>query len=198
MAPSHRAAGPPSSGLRGPGLAVWTLVAGLFLGCAPPAPAVASGSAPPVAPAVPEPAPSPLLARLSWLAGCWERTSVGGSLEEQWMAPRGGMMLGMNRMVRDGRAVAHEALRIEERQGALVYVADPSGQTRTEFTSVEVTDTSAVWENPEHDFPQRIVYRKGRPDSLFARAEAEREGAMRGVDFRLGRVACPAGGSRGP
>lgn len=197
MGPNRRAAGPPP-GRRVPGLVVWVLAAGLPLGCAPPVPVVASGSAPPVAPAAPEPAPSPLLARLSWLAGCWERMSAGGSLEEQWMAPRGGMMLGMSRMVREGRAVAYEALRIEEREGALVYVADPSGQTRTEFTSVEVTDTSAVWENPEHDFPQRIVYRKGRPDSLFARAEAERDGAMRGVDFRLGRVACPAGGRRGP
>lgn len=107
------------------------------------------------------------------------------------MRPRGKMLLGMGRVVRDGRTVSHEALRIEARGEGLVYVADPSGQARTEFAAVEVTDTSVAWENPEHDFPQRIVYRRGAGDSLFARIEGESDGAVRGVDFHLARVACP-------
>lgn len=106
------------------------------------------------------------------------------------MRPRGDMLVGMSRAVRDGRTVSHEALRIEARGEGLVYVADPSGQTLTEFASVEVTDTSAVWENPGHDFPQRIIYRKGPGDSLFARAEGEGDGGVRGADFHLARVAC--------
>ncbi len=43
------------------------------------------------------------LARLAWLAGCWEVAGATTVVEEQWMRPRGGSMLGMSRTTRDGR-----------------------------------------------------------------------------------------------
>ena len=58
------------------------------------------------------------------------------------------------------------------------------------FTSVAVSDSMAVFENPEHDFPQRIIYRRSAADSLHARIEGPRNGQVRGVDFRYGRVSC--------
>jgi hypothetical protein len=129
--------------------------------------------------------------RIAWLAGCWERTAGGSMVEEQWMEPRGGMMNGMSRTVRGDRAVAWEALRIIERDGALVYVASPSSQATAEFTSTVVSDTLVVFENAAHDFPQRILYRRGAADSLWARIEGERDGRQRGVDFRMARAQCP-------
>lgn len=128
-----------------------------------------------------------------WLAGCWLRTGGGSVYEEQWMLPAGGMMVGMSRTLRNGQAVGWEHLEILSAGGELVYVAYPSSQSRTEFPSVLVTDTLVVFENPAHDFPQRILYRSLGPDSLLARIEGEAEGQVRGVDFPLGRRACPGG-----
>lgn len=130
------------------------------------------------------------LDRLRWMAGCWERRTPDQHTEEQWMMPRGGTMLGMSRAVRDGRTVGFESLRIEERNGRLVYVASPSRQAMTEFTATAVSDTLAAFENPAHDFPQRILYRPGRADSLWARIEGEIDGRERAVDFRLARSEC--------
>jgi hypothetical protein len=113
-------------------------------------------------------------------------------VEEQWMRPRGGTMVGMSRTVRGGRTVAWESLRISERDGALVYVASPSNQATTEFASTVVSDTLVVFENAAHDFPQRILYRPGAADSLWARIEGERGGQLRGIDFRMARATCPA------
>lgn len=108
------------------------------------------------------------------------------------MSPRGDMMLGMSRTVRANRVVGHEALRIEEREGRLVYVAHPSGQAVAEFGSIAVSDTLVVFKNPEHDFPQRILYQRGAGDSLFVRIEGQRGGELRGVEFKMARVRCPA------
>lgn len=130
--------------------------------------------------------------QLAWLAGCWEGTlSSGATYEEAWLAPRGGTLIGMARMVRDGRTLSFEFLRIVDDNGTLVYVAQPSGRPPTHFRATEITSNEATFENPDHDFPQRILYRLTPPDSLRARIEGEREGELRGMDFPLRRVACP-------
>ena len=128
--------------------------------------------------------------RLAWLAGCWAQRSDRTLTEEQWMAPRGGSMLGMSRVVRGDRTIAHEAMRIEERGERLAFVARPSGQAEAEFLSVSVTDSTVAFENPAHDFPQRILYRHTDGDSLHARIEGVSAGIEQGVDFRMERVEC--------
>jgi hypothetical protein len=128
--------------------------------------------------------------RLAWLAGCWERSSGGGVVEEQWMRPRGATLLGMSRTVRGDTTVEFESMRIYEDRGGLVFAARPSGQPPAEFRSTEVTDSSAAFANPAHDFPQRIVYRRLPDGSLLARVEGTRKGTAAAVDFPYRRAAC--------
>lgn len=109
------------------------------------------------------------------------------------MVPRGGTMLGMSRTTRGDTLVEFEQLRIFERDGKLVYAAQPSRQALTEFTSTTVSDTLLVVENPSHDFPQRIHYRRAGADSLVARIEGTMGGQARGIDFPYVRAACPGG-----
>lgn len=128
---------------------------------------------------------------LSWLTGCWQRTAPGRLVEEQWMAPRAGMMLGMGRTTRgDSAIVEYEHTHITERGGHAVYHAEPSGQQPADFTAATVSDTLVVFENPAHDFPQRVIYRRRGADSLLARVEGTANGQTRGVDFPYARVRC--------
>ncbi len=130
--------------------------------------------------------------RLAWLSGCWEGTLSNGAVyEEVWLAPRGADLLGIARMSRDGRTLSFEFMRIAEEDGVLVYSAQPSGRPPTHFRAGNVTADEVTFENPEHDFPQRIRYRHTPPDGLHARIEGERNGQERGIDFPLGRAACP-------
>lgn len=130
--------------------------------------------------------------QLGWIAGCWRQTTGNRVVEEQWMAPRGGMMLGMSRTVRaDAVLVEFEQLRITDRGTSAVYHAEPSGQPPADFVATAVSDSLVTFSNPEHDFPQRIIYRRRGTDSLVARIEGTRGGVMRGVDFPYARVACP-------
>jgi ketosteroid isomerase-like protein len=135
---------------------------------------------------------APAVETLMWMAGCWGRESGTAFTEEIWTRPRGGMMVGLSRTVRDGTAVAFEHLLIFERGDSVIYRASPSGQATTEFSAAVLSDTLAVFENPGHDFPQRILYRPAPGDSLHARIEGPGvDGGTRGADFRYGRTACP-------
>ncbi|MGE3277718.1 MAG: DUF6265 family protein [Vicinamibacterales bacterium] len=124
---------------------------------------------------------------LAFMAGCWRLERGGRVIEEQWMAPAGGTLLGMSRTVEDGRTLEFEHLRIVTTPDGLQYVARPSGQAEAAFTAVRVSAAEAVFENPTHDFPQRIAYTQPAEGQLHARVE----GLGRGVTFEYARVACP-------
>lgn len=131
---------------------------------------------------------------LQWLAGCWESRGDSVIIEEQWLAPAAGILLGVSRTRRGESLVGYEFARIYARGDSLVLAASPSGQEPAEFVARSADDSEVVFENPKHDFPQRVRYRAIGTDSLAARIEGVRGGEPRGVDFRYGRVACPGSG----
>lgn len=97
---------------------------------------------------------------LGFMAGHWCGMDEGARVEEFWLPPQGGELHGLSRTVRDGRAVGFEFLRIALRDGVPMYLAQPQGRPPTAFKR---TASGANWvrfENPAHDFPQRIEYRR--------------------------------------
>lgn len=97
---------------------------------------------------------------LEWLASSWVQTDGEKSYEERWGPPLGGSMFGISRTVRSERLTSFEYLRIIERDNGLVYIAQPGGKAPTEFVLAELNANQAVFLNPRHDYPQRIVYEK--------------------------------------
>jgi len=130
--------------------------------------------------------------RVAWLQGCWELAADGRTVEEQWMGPCGGAMIGQSRTVKSGAMIEFEFVVIRERGEHLVYHAHPSGQPAAEFVSTTVSGNSVVFENPGHDFPQRIGYER-RGSSLKAWIEGSMRGQARKIEFPYQRVSCPAG-----
>jgi hypothetical protein len=136
--------------------------------------------------ALPAPAKA-AMGDLAWLAGAWVGTrGTGGmtSVEERWSPPLGGAMLAVSRTVSRGKMVAFEFLRIVERDGGLVYIAQPGGRTPTEFVLTELSKTRAVFENPRHDSPQRIVYELSAEGGLSASIGFAKGGSPRRFEFK--------------
>ena len=132
-----------------------------------------------------------VLDRVAWLQGCWEMASNGRTIEEQWTSPRGGVMLETGRTVRDGRLLEYEFVVLREDGDRLAYEAHPSGQPSAVFRARDLSDARVVFENPEHDFPQRVGYERRDADTLAAWIDGTVNGKARRVDFLYRRVACP-------
>jgi hypothetical protein len=128
---------------------------------------------------------------LAWLSGCWAAINQEPGSREQWMPPAGGTMLGMNRTVRDSKTVAFEFMRIvEQDDGGLEFIASPSGQSTASFLMVSVKDREVIFENPDHDFPRRIIYRLVSDEDLLGRIEGTIDGEERAADFPMKRIEC--------
>jgi hypothetical protein len=113
---------------------------------------------------------TPSIADVSWIAGDWQ-TVPGGrrQIEEHWTKAAGGSMMGMSRTVAGDKMVEFEYLRIEQRSDGVYYVAHPKARCPgTDFKLTRASATEAVFENPQHDFPKRITYRKTGDDGLTA------------------------------
>ncbi len=121
---------------------------------------------------------------VAWLARAWVGTrSSGSSIEERWSPPLGGAMLGVSRTVARGRMSAFEYLRIVERDGGLVYVAQPGGGAETEFVLTELAADRAVFDNPRHDYPKRIVYELSADGGLTATIGFLKGGSPRRFEY---------------
>ena len=131
---------------------------------------------------------------LGWLAGCWVQRTEAMVIEEQWTAPGGGTLLGVSRTTRAGSLVGWEFTRIFARGDTVVFAAQPSGQSPAEFYGRVTGGDEIEFENPAHDFPQRVSYWREGP---ALRARIEDVAGTRGVDFVYAPAACPSGSEPG-
>lgn len=106
---------------------------------------------------------------VAWIGGDWQTAPGSKQIEERWTKVAGGTMMGVSRTVAGDKTVEFEFLRIEQRADGIYYVAQPKGRCPgTDFKLTKASATEAVFENPQHDFPKRIIYRKTADDSLTA------------------------------
>ena len=116
--------------------------------------------------------PAPALAQtapedLAWLGGLWE-SGPSPWIEERWDEPRGGTLIGHARFGMEDKALGFEFFRVQAGEdGVLVYHAQPEGRPAVPFRLAAAEGTSVSFENPAHDFPQRIRYERSG-DTLTA------------------------------
>lgn len=115
---------------------------------------------------------------LGWISGTWEGTAGSVRQEEIWTRPAGGLILGLHRDLFSGGRSFFEFLRIEQRDDGIFYVAMPRARKGTDFRLTQLEDGRAVFENPGHDFPQKIIYSRDG-NTLSARIEGVENGEQR-------------------
>ncbi len=96
-------------------------------------------------------------------------------------------MLATSRTVSRDKMSAFEFLRIVERDGGLVYIAQPGGAAGTEFVLTELRANRAVFDNPRHDYPKRIVYKLSAEGGLTATIGFLKGGTPRRFEFKRER-----------
>lgn len=102
---------------------------------------------------------------LAWLSGCWQHNN--GATREIWSESYYGLKFGYAVSRRNQQVTFFEDLRIEPSPDGLILVAYPGGKQPTRFVESSLGAQSVSFDNPNHDFPQRITYQRG-PTGLTA------------------------------
>ena len=130
---------------------------------------------------------------LGFMAGCWRGlTRSGTTIEEFYTPPASNLIVGATRYVRDGRVVDFEFTRIDQTDSGAVITPHPKGVRSVSFTPKVIERNRAVWQNPTHDFPQRILYTRVADDTLVARIEGHTPSGDRALEWRMARATCEA------
>ena len=104
---------------------------------------------------------------LGWISGHWCGGGGGERIEEFWMPPDGDVLLGLGRSLKGAQTSSYEYMRIVVEDGVPVFIAQPGGAAPTTFKRTAGGADSVRFENPAHDFPKRVEYRR-RGDALHA------------------------------
>ncbi len=123
------------------------------------------------------------------LPGIWEGIQGDGVYHEEWSSVDESSLQGRAYLIRKGEITNQEKLSIIVDNGEIYYVAEVSHNAApVRFRLTSSSDDVFVFENPEHDFPQKITYDLTASGQLLATIEAEKNGKTKKIEFRLQKI----------
>lgn len=131
------------------------------------------------------------LQRAIWLKGAWQNKSNGRISIEEWHQSNDSTLVGLSYFISGKDTTLTETINIQSRNGNLFYIPVVVNQNNNEpvyFRLTAATDTKLVFENPEHDFPQKISYTRIGRDSLVAEISGSIKGKMKARQFPMKKV----------
>ena len=132
-----------------------------------------------------------LLEKASWLMGDWKNQSEEGLSMEIWKKENDSTFSGISFFVVGKDTVSSESISLTEINNELFYipvVKDQNEGKPVPFKMTGSTGEQLVFENPEHDFPQMIRYRKIAEDSLVAEISGVRNGETAKRSFPMKKI----------
>ncbi|MFI5212203.1 MAG: DUF6265 family protein [Ignavibacteria bacterium] len=122
--------------------------------------------------------------KLLWIVDKWVSAEGDMKSYEEWEKKDENLFTGSSKTIKNGEMIFSEGLKIENTPDGIFYIADVKhNPAPVSFRLTSVSDTSAVFENPAHDFPQKITYLL-EGGSLHAFIEGPgKDGNTKKVDF---------------
>lgn len=125
-------------------------------------------------------AASPVPADLNWLSGYWMACSDDREVAEYWSDARGGVLFNTTINLRGDR-ISSERTVMMMVEGRLSFVYEPTGPNVV-FPLVTLEGQRAVFENPDNEFPQRVIYSRDG-DALTGRIEGTIDGEPQSMEW---------------
>lgn len=125
-----------------------------------------------------------------WLLGSWENNSEQGRMTETWIKDNENAYTAKTYFIVGQDTVFRELSKLEETGDNLQCVISVEGQNDEKpvtFTMTSQDERSMVFENPTHDFPQKITYEQ-KGDSVIAVISGKQEGKPAKERFAMVRV----------
>jgi len=131
------------------------------------------------------------IAELYWLIGEWKSVSPDGVMYETWTKTNDKLLSGKSFFVSGKDTLFSEKIALQQNGNALYYTPTVSDQNNSEpvpFKFIEFNKGEFIFENKEHDFPQRIIYKNPQPDFLIARIQGIQNGKFHKEDFNFVKI----------
>lgn len=125
---------------------------------------------------------------MKFLAGTWESTN-NIKFYEKWELLNDSTMRGLGFSINNGDTIYDEQLYLQRIEEKISYVAIVWKQNHAEpilFPLVEAGRKEFVFENPSHDYPNRIIYKKTSDSTMHIRIETLKE--TKGKDFYMKKI----------
>ncbi len=122
---------------------------------------------------------------ISIIMGKWKLENDNFNLYEVWHKSNDSIFTGISYTVEDGKKNISERLYLLKLNKNIVYIAQPGNDIPTLFTLVDCDENKFVFENKEHDFPQRIIYHFISDSNLRASIEGEVKGTTKTREFNF-------------
>ncbi|MBF4473186.1 DUF6265 family protein [Flavobacterium sp. HJJ] len=107
----------------------------------------------------------------NWLLGKWESKIDEGDLSENWKQVNDSTFQGESFFIKGKDTLHFESITLQQKGEELFYNATVKGQNENKavpFRLTSKTEKQLVFENPKHDYPQKIIYTQISKDSLVA------------------------------
>ena len=155
-----------------------------------PAPSAAMVAAEAAAPVIP--AGKNTVDALPWMTGCWQSKSTrdGSTVNETWLSPRGGSMLGMGQTYLGSKTLGWEAMRVYDEAGAVKLWLRPGARNELTLTLEAAGDNFATFAVKEGETTTKLRYERKSPTDLVATFRLEQGENRRGADFTFTKAEC--------
>jgi hypothetical protein len=132
------------------------------------------------------------LEKFAWLEGEWYGTDGEEVMQEKWKKVNDDLFTAHSFILVGTDTVFQEYVKLQDVNDTVYYVVFIHGvPDSTSFMLTKYEKDEAVFQNPDHDFPQTIVYRRAGDDSLYASIEGLVAGKTRREDFPYRRTSPP-------
>ncbi len=128
--------------------------------------------------------------QLKWLLGTWINENGEEFSQESWSQENAGTFTAFSFTQIGKETVFAETMVLEQKADSLfltVATANQNEKKPVTFKLVSSEKGKFVFENKNHDFPQRIVYTNPAKDSLHAWIEGTVNGETKRSDFSFSR-----------
>lgn len=126
-----------------------------------------------------------------WLLGNWEHKSVDGNLTENWKKVNDSTFEAQSFYIKEKDTLHFESITLQQKGEDLTYNAAVKGQNDDKpvsFKLTTATEKQLVFENPKHDYPQKISYTQITPDSLVAKISGIQQGKPSSEQFLMKKI----------
>lgn len=125
-----------------------------------------------------------------WLIGNWENTSPEGVLTENWEKVNDSTFSATSYFIKGKDTLHFEKIVLAQKGETLTYYATVKGQNNDKsvaFPSTVLTQQQLVFENPTHDYPQKITYIKSQNNTVVIEISGTQHGKPSAEKFVLGK-----------